>query len=117
MIYEQGNYQLLTPLGTIIYLINRGGTTIDLTFGTPALVDTLIEYNIIIELDYRSDYLPTLLRFQLEAARPESRRYRCWKKLDLKKVKVYITSLDINRLINTTNKFEDYLYYLSSYIL
>jgi len=69
------------------------------------------------ELDYRSDHLPTLLRFQLEVARPESRRYRCWKKLDLKKAKVYIAGLDMSRPINIADKLEDYSCYLSSYIL
>ena len=71
------------PRGTVTFLINQGGATIDLAFASEELANSMLECRIAPELDHRSDHLPRILRFSIEAPVTTTRPRRYSKNMDL----------------------------------
>jgi exonuclease III len=116
VIYELGGCQLLTSPGTVTFPTGRGGTTIDLAFGSGVLADRMLECKVSIELDHGSDHLPTLIRLEAEVPEAPARPSRCWKKLDPERAQACMADLDHSRPIRTTDDLEDFSRYLSGQI-
>jgi hypothetical protein len=77
VIFKQGGYKLLTPLGTVTYPTNQGSTIINLAFASIELIESIIKYRIAIELNYRLDYLLILSWFRIKPLRVELNPKRC----------------------------------------
>ena len=76
----------------------------------------MLECRIALELNHRSDHLPLILRFSIEAPIATIKPRRCWKNIDLDRARACVADLDFTRPINSTIEIEQYARYLSERI-
>ncbi|KAI1007643.1 hypothetical protein K3495_g588 [Podosphaera aphanis] len=83
---------LLTPSGLITRAFREQETIIDLTFGSPTVINKLIRCSTISQLDHGSDHLPIETSIDITVEKCEPARTRIWKAADCLAAKAEATS-------------------------
>lgn len=93
VVMESNALKRVTPTGLITWSRHESQSTIDLTYVTPLLRNSIIETGIAEDMDNHSDHHPIKTILNLQTRRPEPRATRNWKKTE---VEVLIKELQAN---------------------